>query len=100
MMTSILTTANKLGDDVFNEDAPTSLLESYIADLTQTQKAVFVLSGTMGNQLALRCLLNQPPHSILCDRRSHIFEHEAGMASMFSQAQLVHGNPAARRDYI
>ncbi|KAA8573816.1 hypothetical protein EYC84_005372 [Monilinia fructicola] len=38
----------------------------------------FVLSGTMGNQLALRSHLTQPPYSVLCDHRAHILEWEAG----------------------
>lgn len=61
----------------------------YIAELTGMQHAVFVSSGTMGNQIALRCLLTQPPHSVICDRRSHLYEWECGMASMFSQAHMI-----------
>lgn len=59
-------------DDVFREDPTTSSLESYIALLTGHPEALLVLSGTMGNQLALRTLLSQPPHSVLADHRSHI----------------------------
>ena len=53
------------------------------------QHALFVLSGTMGNQLALRSLLERPPSSVICDRRSHIYEWECGMASIFSQAHMI-----------
>ncbi|KAK0122253.1 hypothetical protein ONS95_010504 [Cadophora gregata] len=65
-------------DDVFAEDTTTLDLESHIAALTCHKSALFVLSGTMGNQLALRTHLTQPPHSVLCDHRAHIIEWEAG----------------------
>ena len=59
-------------DDVFHEDPTTNALESFIAELTSHEAGLLVLSGTMGNQLALRTLLTQPPHGILADSRSHI----------------------------
>lgn len=65
-------------DDVFMEDPTTNELESYIASRTEKEAALFVLSGTMGNQLALRSHLTQPPYSVLCDHRAHILEWEAG----------------------
>ena len=43
----------------------------------------------MGNQLGLRTQLMQPPHSVICDQRSHLFNDEAGMTSILSQAQLI-----------
>ncbi len=65
-------------DDVFNEDPTTIDLEAHCASLCGKEAGLFVLSGTMGNQLALRSLLTQPPHGVLCDHRSHIVVHEAG----------------------
>lgn len=65
-------------DDVFQEDLTTIDLESHCAALTGKEAGLFVLSGTMGNQLALRSLLTQPPHGVLCDYRSHIVKYEAG----------------------
>lgn len=65
-------------DDVYMEDPTTIDLETHMAALTGKEAALLVLSGTMGNQLALRSLLEQPPHSILCDHRSHIMRYEAG----------------------
>lgn len=67
-----------LDDDVYAEDRTTIDLESHIASLTGKEAGLFVLSGTMGNQLALRSLLTQPPHSVLCDHRSHVIKYEAG----------------------
>lgn len=65
-------------DDVFREDKTTNDLEDHVAALAGKEAGLFVLSGTMGNQLALRSLLTQPPHSVLCDHRSHIIQSEAG----------------------
>jgi threonine aldolase len=65
-------------DDVFGEDPTTNDLEAHMASLAGKEASVFVTSGTQGNQLALRALLTQPPHSVVCDYRSHIFKYEAG----------------------
>jgi len=70
--------ACSLLDDVFQEDITTQDLEAHCATLCGKQDGLFVLSGTMGNQLALRSLLTQPPHGVVCDRRSHIVKYEAG----------------------
>lgn len=67
-----------LRDDVFQEDPTTTDLEAFVAQLAGKEAGLFVLSGTMGNQLSLRSLLVQPPHGVLCDRRSHIMIYEAG----------------------
>jgi threonine aldolase len=77
-------------DDVFLEDPTTNDLEAHMASLTSHEAALFVLSGTMGNQLALRAHLTQPPHSILCDYRAHILEWEAGGVASLCGA-LVRG---------
>jgi len=77
-------------DDVFAEDPTTLSLEAHLATLTAHPAALLVLSGTMGNQLALRTHLHQPPHAILCDARAHILEWEAGGAASLSGA-LVKG---------
>ncbi|EQB56811.1 beta-eliminating lyase [Colletotrichum gloeosporioides Cg-14] len=65
-------------DDVFVEDPTTTELESHVAALAGKEAALLVLSGTMGNQIALRTLLTQPPYSVLCDHRAHIIKYEAG----------------------
>lgn len=67
-----------LRDDVFQENPVTNDLEAHVAGLTGKEAGLFVLSGTMGNQVALRALLTQPPHAVLCDSRSHIMNYEAG----------------------
>ena len=97
MLASILSNASDFGDDVYSEDIPTNALEKYVGELTGMKHAILVSSGTMGNQIALRCHLTQPPYSVICDRRSHIFGWECGMASMFSQAHMIPVIPNAEK---
>lgn len=73
-------------DDVTMEDPTTLSLERFIADLTGKEDALLVLSGTMGNQVALRAHLTAPPQAILLDRRGHITNYEAGGVASLSQA--------------
>ncbi|POR34506.1 Low-specificity L-threonine aldolase, partial [Tolypocladium paradoxum] len=80
--------ACSLLDDVFREDHTTADLESHVAALSGKEAGLFVLSGTMGNQLALRSLLVQPPHGLLCDHRSHIIKYEAGGVSSLTGATV------------
>lgn len=87
MLTAIENTT--LFDDVFLEDPTTTSLESSMAALTSHESALLVLSGTMGNQISLRCHLTQPPHSVLCDRRAHILNSEAGGVASLSGAQVM-----------
>lgn len=88
MLTAIASTT--LLDDVFCEDPTTNSLEEFVADLTGHPAGLLVLSGTMGNQIALRTHLAGPPHAILTDYRSHILEWEAGGAASLCGA-LVKG---------
>ncbi|KAK4507870.1 hypothetical protein PRZ48_001605 [Zasmidium cellare] len=78
--------ATTLADDVFQEDPTTNTFETFIADLTGKDAALFVMSGTMGNQVAIRTHLQGPPHSIVADHRSHIIEYEAGGVAVLSGA--------------
>lgn len=84
-----------LGDAVFREDATTIGLERRVAELTGYENAALVPTGTMANQLALRVLLDcAPPYSILCDRRSHIYEFEAGGMSLLGGALVQAVTPS------
>jgi threonine aldolase len=78
-----------LMDDVFVEDPTTNELEADMAALAGHEAGLLVMSGTMGNQVALRTLLTQPPYSVLCDLRSHLLNYEAGGVSSLSGAQLM-----------
>ncbi|KAF7716592.1 Low-specificity L-threonine aldolase [Penicillium ucsense] len=75
-------------DDVFNEDPTTNGLQKYVAERTQHEDALLVMSGTMGNQVAIRSHLAQPPYAVLCDHRSHIVCYEAGGVSLWTGATV------------
>ncbi|KAF2756785.1 l-allo-threonine aldolase [Pseudovirgaria hyperparasitica] len=79
-------THTTLLDDCYVEDPTTNELEALCARLTAHESALFVLSGTMGNQVALRTHLGAPPHAVLLDARSHIMVHEAGGLASLSGA--------------
>jgi threonine aldolase len=55
-----------LGDDVMSKDECTNALEAHVAKLAGKEAGLFVLSGTMSNQLALRAHLTQPPYRCAC----------------------------------
>jgi len=67
-----------LRDDVFREDTTMIDFESFIAGLAGHEAGCFALTGTMANQLALRTLLTQAPHALLCASTAHILNFEAG----------------------
>lgn len=77
-----------LSDDVFREDDTTNSLQEYIARRTGHENALLVMSGTMGNQVAIRSHLTEPPYSILCDDRAHILRSEAGGVSAWTGATV------------
>ncbi|EPX73039.1 threonine aldolase [Schizosaccharomyces octosporus yFS286] len=74
------------GDAVYEEDEDTKKLEEYVAKLSGKEAGLFVTSGTQGNQLCIRAHLHQPPHSIVCDDRAHIYNWEAGAIGLFTQS--------------
>jgi threonine aldolase len=86
--------AAEVGDDVYGEDPTLNLLESRAAALFGREAAVFVPSGTMGNQIALR-LHTQPGQEIICESRSHILDWEMATAAVFSGC-LIRAIPTAR----
>ncbi|KAK5072634.1 hypothetical protein LTR64_004891 [Lithohypha guttulata] len=82
-----------LEDDIYKGDPTTAHLESSIAQLAGHEAGLLVMSGTMGNQVAIRAHLGAPPHSVLCDVRSHIVNYEAGGIATLSGAQLIPVQP-------
>ncbi|MGL4514309.1 MAG: low-specificity L-threonine aldolase [Lacipirellulaceae bacterium] len=67
----------EVGDDVFGEDPAVRLLEERTAALCGKQAALFVPSGTMGNQLGIRVHCS-PGDEFLCDADCHIYYYEQG----------------------
>jgi threonine aldolase len=66
-----------LGDDVFGEDPSVNRLEEYAANLFGMETALFCPSGTMTNQIAIKCH-TQPGDEVICDQDSHIYQYEGG----------------------
>jgi threonine aldolase len=69
--------AAAVGDDVIGDDPTVNELQQRVAALFGKEAALFVPSGTMANQLALRCH-TQPGDEILCHRHAHCFFYESG----------------------
>ncbi|HEY3860833.1 MAG TPA: GntG family PLP-dependent aldolase [Verrucomicrobiae bacterium] len=67
----------EVGDDVFGEDPTIAELESETAALLGKEAAVFTVSGTMANQLALRAH-TEPGDEILVEANAHIYYYEGG----------------------
>src|SRR5437763_559107 len=67
----------EVGDDVYGEDPTVNALQEAFAARVGKQAALFVPSGTMGNQLALR-LLTTPGTSVIAGRRQHVVIYENG----------------------
>ncbi|KAG0171502.1 Threonine aldolase [Apophysomyces sp. BC1034] len=76
------------GDNVFEEDRSVKELEGYVAELCGHEAGLFCASGTMTNQIGLLTHLTQPPHSVVCDSRSHVFLWEAGGIAFHSRASV------------
>jgi threonine aldolase len=69
-----------VGDDVYGEDPEVNELEAEVAALFGHEAALFVPSGTMGNQIALT-LLVRPGEELVCDSDAHIVTYEQGAAA-------------------
>src|SRR2546423_15358684 len=67
----------EVGDDVYGEDPTVNALQEAFAERVGMEAALFVPSGTMGNQLALR-LLAPPGTAVVAGRRQHIVVYENG----------------------
>ncbi|MDE3251720.1 MAG: threonine aldolase [Bacteroidota bacterium] len=82
-----------IGDDVFGEDPSINQLEAMSASLFGMESAVFCPSGTMTNQIAIKCH-TQPGDEVICDRLSHIYQYEGGGIAFNSGAsvRLLEGN--------
>jgi threonine aldolase len=82
-----------VGDDVFGEDPSINALEEHAATLFGMEKALFCPSGTMTNQIAIKCH-TQPGDEVICDELSHVYQYEGGGIASNSGAsvKLLHGD--------
>lgn len=85
--------AAPVGDDVFGEDPSINELEKKAAALFGMEAALFCPSGTMTNQIAIKCH-TRPGDEVICDVSSHIYQYEGGGIAFNSGASvsLVQGD--------
>ena len=77
----------EVGDDVYGTDPTTNRLQDYMAELSDKDAALFVPSGTFGNQLALFTHCKRGDEVILAED-CHIVAHEVGSAAVIAGVQL------------
>jgi threonine aldolase len=75
--------AAEVGDDVYGEDPTVAQLEARAAAIFEREAAIFVPTGTMGNQIAIR-LHTEHGQEVICEARSHILDWEMATLSAFS----------------
>lgn len=82
-----------VGDDVFGEDPSINELENLAAEMFGMEAALYCPSGTMTNQIAIKCH-TQPGDEVICDVTSHIYQYEGGGIALNAGAQvkLIHSD--------
>lgn len=80
--------AAPVGDDQFGEDPSVNALQERIADLCGQEAALWLPSGTMANQVALR-VLTQPGDDVIVPRESHLVWHEKGAGAAQAGVQFT-----------
>ena len=73
----------EVGDDVFGDDPTVKELEAETAAILGKEAALYTPSGTMANQLALRCQ-TEPGDEILVESQAHVYYYESGGPAMLS----------------
>ena len=86
-MREVMMTA-EVGDDVFGEDPTINLLQDKAADLFDMESALFVPSGTMANEIAIKVHTN-PGDEVITDCLSHIVHFESGAPGLLSGINLL-----------
>ena len=77
----------EVGDDVYGEDPTINRLEQKASEVFGKEAAIFVPTGSMGNQVGIR-LHTQHGQEVICEARAHIVDWEMGMVSAFSGCHL------------
>lgn len=83
----------KVGDDVFGEDETVNTLQNKLKHLFGMEEALFCPSGTMTNQIAIKCFTN-PMDEVICDETAHVYRYEGGGIAFNSSAsvRLLYGD--------
>jgi threonine aldolase len=77
----------EVGDDVYGEDPTVNRLESRAAEIFGREAALFVPTGSMGNQIAIR-LHTQRGQEVVCEARAHVLDWEMAMTAVYSGCAL------------
>jgi threonine aldolase len=94
--------AAEVGDDAYGEDPTVNRLQTLAAALLGKEAALYVPSGTMANQLALR-VQAKPGTEVLVPERSHVYRYEGAAGSWNSGAQphpLADGDGLVRAEQV
>jgi threonine aldolase len=83
----------EVGDDVYGEDPTVNKLQERVAELLGKEDALFVPSGTMSNQIAIK-VSTVPGQEVICEESCHIYNYEAGAPAFLSSVQMqsIKGN--------
>ena len=83
----------EVGDDVYGEDPTVNRLQERAAEIFEKEAAIFVPTGSMGNQTAVK-LHTRPGQEVVIEERGHIFNFEMATMAAFSGvvARPVHSN--------
>ncbi len=73
----------EVGDDVYSEDPTINRLEQRAAEIFSREATIFVPTGSMGNQIAIK-IHTRPGQEIICEERGHIFNYEMATLASFS----------------
>ncbi|MBL9012564.1 MAG: aminotransferase class I/II-fold pyridoxal phosphate-dependent enzyme [Myxococcales bacterium] len=76
----------EVGDDVYGEDPTVRALEDSVAELIGTEAALFVPTGTMANQIALKAN-TKPGDEVIIGKDAHLWRHESGALAALAGAQ-------------
>lgn len=84
--------AAEVGDDVFGDDPTVNALEAFVAELLGKEEAVYMPSGTMTNQVALR-VHTEPGDEVVLESEAHIYYYEGGGPAALSglMCRLIQG---------
>jgi threonine aldolase len=77
----------EVGDDVYGEDPTVNRLEARAAEVLGREAGLFMPTGSMGNQVAIR-LHTLPGQEAVCEARAHVLDWEMGMTAIFSGCTL------------
>ena len=77
----------RVGDDVFGEDPTVNELEALSKEMFGMEAAIFCPSGTMTNQIAIKCHTS-PGDEVICDKLSHVYIYEGGGIAFNSGCQV------------